>query len=210
MARYTGPVCRLCRRLGDKLLLKGDRCFSAKCAAEKRSGPPGQHGTSRRRPKVSERGLQLREKQRARYTFEVLEKQFRRHYHEAERRAGATGLNLLQILEMRLDNAVFRMGFAESRRQARQLVRHGHFLLSGRPTNIPSCEVKQGDVIAWAPVSIGEEPYEIAKASIKGRSIPSWVSVDVDNLTGRVISTPPREEMDPRINEQAIVEYYSR
>lgn len=210
MARYTGPVCRLCRRQGEKLFLKGDRCFMPKCAVERRGSPPGEHGRSRRRPKMSERGLQLREKQKARHTYGVLERQFRRHYREAERQPGMTGHNLLQTLELRLDNVVYRMGFAESRNQARQLVCHGHFFLNGRRTDIPSCHLKPGDIVTWALQSANLEPYQVAKAAIKGRSIPAWLNVDVQDLAGRVISIPRREEIDTRINEQAIVEYYAR
>lgn len=211
MARYTGAACKICRRHGLKLVLKGDRCFSAKCAVEpnKRPYPPGQHQQQRRR-KVSEFGTQLREKQKARYVYGVLEKQFRKTFAEADRREGATGENLLQLLEMRLDNVVYRLGFADSRRQARQLVRHGHFNLNGRKTDIPSCLVKAGDIVAVREASRKFDVFAAAMENIGGKVIPSWLSADTTAMTGRVLSTPSRTEVDGTINEQLIVEYYSR
>lgn len=208
MARYTGAVCRLCRRQGEKLFLKGDRCFTPKCAIERRPSPPGMHGARRRR--VSERGLQLKEKQKARYIFSVLERQFRRHYAEAARSKGMTGENLLKILESRLDNVVYRLGFADSRSQARQLVRHGHFTVNGRKTDIPSFIVKPGNVIAWKPGSTKLEYYKQMARGIQGKAVPDWLSLDLQTLSGRVITVPSRSDIDLRINEQAIVEFYSR
>ena len=208
MARYTGPVCRLCRRQGEKLMLKGDRCLTPKCALERRSYPPGQRRMRRRR--VSERGIQLREKQKARHIYGVLERQFRRCFAEAERRPGLTGENLLRILEMRLDNVVYRLGFADSRRQARQVVRHGHITLNGRKTDIPSCMVKPGGLVAWKEGSTKLEYYKRVAREIQGKTIPSWLSLDLQTLTGRVLSPPERSDIDNTIQEQTIVEYYSR
>lgn len=211
MARYTGPVCKLCRREGSKLLLKGDRCFTPKCVMEpnKRPYPPGQHQQQRRR-KVSEFGMQLREKQKAKHIYGVLEKQFRKLFAEAERRQGATGENLLQLLETRLDNVVYRLGFADSRRQSRQLVRHGHFEVNGRKTDIPSFLVKPGDVISVQERSRKLEPFTRAMENIASKTIPSWLSIDPASMTGRAISAPSRADIDAALNEQLIVEYYSR
>ena len=208
MGRYTGPVCRLCRRQGEKLMLKGERCSTRKCAVERRSLPPGQQRPRRRR--VSDRGLQLKEKQRARHTYGVMEKQFRRHFTEAERRPGITGANLLQILEMRLDNVVYRLGFADSRAQARQLVRHGHITLNGRKTDIPSCAVKLGDVIAWRERSTSTEYYKVLVEQIQDKMVPEWLSLDRQALSGRALAPPSRSDIDLRIDEKAIVEYYAR
>jgi len=208
MARYTGPVCRLCRHQGEKLMLKGYRCATRQCAVERRSLPPGQQRPRRR--KISDRGLQLREKQKARQSYGVLERQFRKHFAEAERRPGITGENLLQILEMRLDNVVFRLGFADSRSQARQIVCHGHITLNGRKTDIPSCIVKVGDVIAWRERSTRTEYYRILAEQIQDKIVPSWLSLEVENLRGQVLAPPSRTDIDLRLNEKAIVEYYSR
>ena len=208
MARYTGPVCRLCRRQGDKLMLKGERCTTRKCAMERRSLPPGQQRARRR--KVSDRGLQLKEKQRARHTYGVLERQFRRHFAAAERRPGITGENLLQILEMRLDNVVYRLGFADSRKQARQIVCHGHITLNGRKTDIPFCAVRLGDVIAWQEKSTNTEYYKMVAQQIQDKIVPQWLSLDREKLYGRVLALPSRSDIDPKIDEKAIVEYYSR
>ncbi|MFQ5925101.1 MAG: 30S ribosomal protein S4 [Dehalococcoidia bacterium] len=208
MARYTGPVCRLCRRQGDKLMLKGERCTTRKCAMERRKLPPGQQRARRR--KVSDRGLQLKEKQRARHTYGVLERQFRRHFAAAERRPGITGENLLQILEMRLDNVVYRLGFADSRQQARQIVRHGHITLNGRKTDIPSCAVRSGDVIAWEGKSTKTEYYKRVAQQIQDKIVPQWLSLDREKLYGRVLALPSRSDIDLGIDEKAIVEYYSR
>ena len=209
MGRYTGAVCRLCRRSGQKLMLKGDRCFSPKCAADKRGKPPGQQ-ISRRRRRVSDRGLQLREKQKARYTYGVLERQFRRTFSQAERQAGITSENLLVLLERRLDNIVYRLGFADSRAQARQLVRHGHIMLNGHKTNIPSCLVKEGDTISWREQSANNEYYKQLVQTVEAKTVSSWLSLDRKNLVGEVTSLPTPEEIDASFEGQIIIEYYSR
>ena len=208
MARYTGPVCRICRRHGMKLFLKGERCFGPKCGVERRTYPPGDHGQRRR--KQSEYGLQLREKQKARFIYGVLETQFRKHFEEAERRPGVTGENLLRILETRLDNVVYRLGFADSRKQARQLVRHGHFYLNGRRTDIPSALVKVNDVVEVAPSSRDSEYFKIAREGLAKKSVPRWLDLDMAGLRGRVLSVPGRDDIDTSINEQLVVEFYSR
>jgi len=189
-------------------MLKGERCNTRKCAMERRNLPPGQQRPRRRR--ISDRGLQLKEKQRARHTYGVLERQFRRHFAEAERRPGITGENLLQILEMRLDNVVYRLGFADSRVQARQVVRHGHITLNGRKTDIPSCAVKPGDVIAWREKSTNTEYYKRVMEQIQDKIVPEWLSLDRQALSGRALAAPSRSDIDPRIDEKAVVEYYSR
>ena len=209
MGRYTGAVCRLCRRSGQKLMLKGDRCFSPKCAVDKRGKPPGQQ-ISRRRRRVSDRGLQLREKQKARYTYGVLERQFRRTFSQAERQAGITSENLLVLLERRLDNIVYRLGFADSRAQARQLVRHGHIMLNGHKTNIPSCLVKEGDTISWREQSANNEYYKQLVQTVEAKTVSSWLSLDRKNLVGEVTSLPTPEEIDASFEGQIIIEYYSR
>ena len=208
MARYTGAVCRLCRRSGEKLFIKGSKCFT-KCTLDKRSSPPGQQQRGRRR-RLSDRGLQLREKQKARYTYGVLEKQFRRLFAEADRMSGITGDNLLVLLERRLDNVVYRLGFAESRPQARQLVQHGHILLNGRKTNIPSCLVKEGDTISWKERSTKTEYYKQLLEDIQARSIVSWLSLDKQNLVSQAISLPTTDDIGAEFDGKAIVEYYSR
>ncbi len=208
MARYRGPVCRLCRREGVKLFLKGDRCYTDKCAMERRPYPPGQHGQMRR--KKTEYALLLREKQKLKRIYGVLENQFRRYFEEAERQKGVTGENLLILLERRLDNVVYRMGFANSRNQARQLVRHGHILVNGKKVDIPSYLVEVGDEI-----SIREKSREIpfikeAIESIPRRGIPSWLEVDHDHFKGTVKALPTREEIAIPVQEQLIVEFYSK
>lgn len=208
MARYLGSVCRLCRRQSEKLMLKGERCMSPKCALERRNTPPGQH--LRRRRRVSERGTQLLAKQKVRYIYGVLEHQFRRHFAKAEKSPGITGENLLQILEMRLDNVVYRLGFASSRNQARQLVRHGHIFVNGHKTNIPSYAVNPEDVIAWREESKKLALYKIVAQEIQGKSIPNWLSLDMENLSGRVLAPPERSDIDANIDEHLVVEYYSR
>jgi small subunit ribosomal protein S4 len=208
MARYTGAVCRLCRRSGEKLFLKGSRCFTPKCALDKRPKPPGQQLGRRRR--ISDRGLQLREKQKARYTYGILESQFRRSFTRAERQAGITGENLAVLLERRLDNVVYRLGFADSRSQARQLVRHGHIMLNGRKTNIPSCLVKEGDTISWREGSQKTEYYKQLAATIEAKAVLNWLSLDRQTLVGQVLSLPTPEETDAKFDGKAIVEYYSR
>ena len=207
MARYIGSVCHLCRRCGDKLMLKGSRCYTQKCAMERRRRPMR---TRFRRRRVSDRGLQLVEKQKARYTYGVLEKQFRRAFAQAERQPGVTGDNLIALLERRLDNVVYRLGFADSRNQARQIVLHGHIVLSGRRTNIPSCLVKEGDTISWREGSTKNEYYKQVVAEIKSKAVPSWLGLDRDNLVGQVISTPTPEDAGVKFEGQSIVEYYSR
>src|SRR5437764_4713735 len=184
MARYTGPVCKLCRREGMKLFLKGERCFTPKCAIERRNQPPGQHGL-RRRGKVSDFGVQLREKQKARRTYGILERQFRRHFEMAEKSPGATGERLLQILETRLDNIVYRLGIADSRAQARQIVMHGHVLVNGVKTDIPSYICKPGEIIAVRPEHRNAEYFKSVAVTIGRKDIPSWLSLDPASLTAR-------------------------
>lgn len=210
MARYTGAVCRLCRRSGEKLFLKGARCFTPKCAVDKRPKPPGQAGAGRRRRRISDRGLQLREKQKARYSYGTLERQFRKIFLNAERQAGITGENLLILLERRLDNVVYRLGFADSRQQARQLVQHGHIVLNGRITNIPSALVKEGDTIGWREGSTKTEYYKQLTADIESKTVLNWLSLDKQNMVGQVLSLPTPEEVDAKFDGKAIVEYYSR
>ncbi len=208
MARYTDAVCRLCRREGTKLFLKGDRCFSAKCGIEKRAYPPGQHGQGRAR--FSDYGVQLREKQKVKRMYGLLENQFARTMKRASRMKGRAGENLLILLERRLDNVVFRMGFATSRSEARQLVRHGHFLVNGRKATIPSLQVKPG-----SKVTVKEKSRKIARIAgaleaLEGRSVPQWVEIDKENFEGTMKSLPGREDITMPIQEQLIVELYSR
>jgi len=209
MARYTDAVCRLCRRNGEKLLLKGARCFTPKCAVDKRPKPPGQ-GTTRRRRRFSDRALQLREKQKARYTYGVLEKQFKKTFRLAEKQTGITGENLLVLLERRLDNVVYRLGFADSRSQARQLVRHGHIMVNGHKTNVPSALVKEGDTISWREGSRKTEYYKQLVEDISSKTVLSWLSLDKENMTGQIISLPTPDEIDARFDGKAVIEYYSR
>ena len=209
MARYTGPVCRLCRRSGEKLMLKGGKCI-ANCILEKRAKPPGQQFRQHRRLRLSDRGLQLREKQKARYTYRMLERQFRRLFAEAERQPGITGENLLVLLERRLDNTVYRLGFADSRAQARQLVEHGHIMLNNHKTNIPSCMIKEGDTISWKETSTKSEYYKQLVESIKGKAVSSWLSLDKEKLVGKVSSLPTPDDIEAKISGKTIVEYYSR
>lgn len=208
MARYTGPVCRLCRREGIKLYLKGDRCFSEKCAIDKRPYAPGQHGQGRKR--TSEYGLQLREKQKARRYYGVLESQFGRYYEEAARRRGVTGENLLELLETRLDNVVYRLGMAASRPEARQLVRHGHFNVNGHRVDIPSYLIREGDVIVVREKSRDSSRIKELIEASASRTIPAWLEFDVENLTGKIVRKPTREEIDTPVEEQMIIEHYSR
>jgi small subunit ribosomal protein S4 len=210
MARYTGPVCRLCRRYGDKLYLKGDRCATPKCAFERRPTPPGQQQRFGRRRRVSDRALQLREKQRARFTYGIMERQFRRYYKAAARRVGITGETLIRMLEQRLDNVVFRLGFADSRAQARQIVLHGHIALNGRKTDIPSCATKVGDEIAWSPKGKRTELFNIMQETIQGKEVPDWLSVDAAQMTGRVVSVPDVAQAGAKFDPAVIVEFYSR
>jgi len=208
MARYTAAVCRLCRRSGEKLMLKGSKCIT-KCTLDKRSKPPGQQ-TARRRPRISERGLQLREKQKARYSYGLLEQQFRRLFAAAERQPGITGENLLVLLERRLDNVVYRLGFADSRAQARQLVRHGHILLNGHRTDIPSCLIKEGDTISWKPTSTESEYYKQLVKDITSKQVLNWLSLDKQNLVGQVLSLPTPDDIEAKFDGKSIVEFYSR
>ena len=208
MARYTASVCRLCRREGAKLFLKGTRCYTKKCSFERRPSPPGQHGVRRR--KVGEYGLQLREKQKVRRVYGVLERQFRNYFRVATTHSGVTGEYLLRSLELRLDNVVFRMGFASSRPQARQLVGHGHFAINGVPTNIPSYQLKPGDKVEVRESRRNREPFKTAKETLRSHNAPEWLSIDAANLAGTVADVPRRDQMPLDLNEQLVVEYYSR
>ncbi|BBD07141.1 30S ribosomal protein S4 [Desulfovibrio ferrophilus] len=208
MARYTGAKCRLCRREGQKLFLKGDRCYTDKCAYERRPYVPGQHG--RRRSKVTDYAVQLREKQKVRRMYGVLEKQFRAYYQQADLKKGVTGHNLLALLEMRLDNVIYRLGFANSRDQARQLVRHGIFMMNGHRVNVPSMQVKEGDVITVREESKKVPVIQEAQEVIARRGCPDWLEVDGSALKGEIKSRPVREDIQFPINEQLIVELYSK
>lgn len=208
MARYTDAKCRLCRREGEKLFLKGDRCFSPKCAMERRPTPPGP--ARRFRPKESDYGNQLREKQKVRRIYGIFEKQFRLYFARAQRMKGVTGSNLLVLLESRLDNVVYRFGFADSRAQARQLVRHGHFTVNGRKTDIPSFLVKPGDEIVVRDRSKGNAYFKERAQTISDTKVPGWLSLDISKMSGAVTVEPTREDIDYTLNEQLIVEYYSR
>ncbi len=209
MARYTGPVCRLCRRERMKLFLKGDRCFKEKCAIERRGYPPGQHGQRRGRRTMGY-GLQLREKQKVRRIYGVLEKQFRKYFAEADRRKGITGENLLVLLEQRLDNVVYSLGFASSRAQARQLVRHGHVRVDGRKVTIPSFQCRVSQVVQ---IKDGSRKNEFIRASVetaRGRGVPDWLELDAESYSGKMHRQPTREDIKLPIQEQLIVELYSR
>ena len=208
MARYTGPVCKMCRREGTKLFLKGDRCLSDKCSFNRRSYAPGQHGKSRR--KFSEYGLQLREKQKLRRIYGILEAQMIRYFELAERKRGITGEVLLQILETRLDNVVYRLNLAGSRREARQLVRHGFFRVNGKKVNIPSYQVKPGDVIQLKEGASDSLLIKGILEAVNGQNIPEWLELDTNVWTARVNSIPSREQIDIPVQEQLIVEFYSR
>jgi small subunit ribosomal protein S4 len=208
MARYTGPVCKLCRREGVKLFLKGDKCIT-KCTLERRSTRPGQHGSGRAR-KASGYALQLREKQKVRRTYGILERQFRKHFDTAARRPGKTSENLLQILEMRLDNIVYRLGFADSRAQARQLVCHGHFAVNGRKTDIPSFIAKPNDVITVRERSKGLEYFKTRELLLAQKGVPAWLNLDITSMTGRVTSLPSRTDLELPFEEQKVVEFYQR
>jgi len=208
MARYTGASCRLCRREGQKLFLKGERCYSNKCAIARRGYAPGQHGAQRK--KLSEYGIQLREKQKAKRFYGVLEKQFRRYFELASRRKGITGENLLQILESRLDNVVYRLGFATTRAEARQLVRHGHIEVNGKRVDIPSYIVKVNDVISVAEKSRKLERFKEILEVTGSKIVPKWLEADQENLTGKVVALPAREDIDLQVQEHLIVELYSK
>ncbi len=208
MARYTGPACKLCRREGKKLYLKGERCTSGKCALERRSTAPGQHGAAKK--KMGEYGVQLREKQATRRYYGVLERQFKNYYEEADRKEGMTGENLLILLERRLDNTVYRMGLAESHREARQLVLHAHFTLNGKKVNVPSILVKPGDVVAVKESSRASAKFKALAEALESKNAPKWLDVDKTNLQAKVVSFPAREDIDFDFNEQLIVELYSK
>lgn len=212
MARYTGPVCKLCRRENEKLFLKGERCYGQKCSFEKRAYPPGEHGRQGqwRRGRESDYKNQLRAKQKARRVYGVLEKQFRRYYKMALKSRGLTGFTLLQILESRLDNVIYRMGFAASRAQARQMVTHGHFMVNGRRTDVPSMLIKPGDMIEIRKGSQNKPLFKELKELVESRTVAEWVSRDAKALTGSILRLPERAEIDANLNEQLIIEYYSR
>ena len=209
MARYVGPVCRLCRREGMKLFLKGERCYGEKCGIEKRNVPPGEHGKTRKARLVGY-GLQLREKQKVKRTYGVLENQFRRYFEAADRQRGITGERLLQLLERRLDNVVYRLGLATSRPQARQLVRHGHFLINGRRVDVPSYSVDEGDVVSVRAKSAKNLSIQHAMEEVKGRGIPEWLVFEAETMAGRIASMPTREQINLPVQEQLIVELYSK
>ncbi|MBP2033096.1 small subunit ribosomal protein S4 [Clostridium algifaecis] len=206
MARYTGSVCRLCRREGLKLFLKGDRCYTDKCAFSRRGYAPGQHGQGRK--KISNYGLQLREKQKARRIYGILEGQFRKYYDRADRKKGITGENLLKLLEMRLDNVVFKLGYGQSRAEARQLVTHGHFLVNGKKVDIPSYQVSVNDVISISDKSKSSEKFKTFAENPK--TLPAWLEGNVENFEGKVVREPSREDIDVPVNETLIVELYSK
>ena len=208
MARYTGPVCRQCRRAGEKLFLKGERCFTPKCGVEKRRKTPGEQQPRRRR--ASEWALQLREKQKARQSYGVLERQFRTYFTDALRSQGATGDNLLQLLERRLDNVVYRLGFGDSRAQARQRVLHGHFRVNGRRVNIPSYRVRPGEVVSWKPASKERKFVQDTLRTVGQRLLPEWLSLDKAEMTATVERLPEPSEIDARVDTRMVVEYYSR
>lgn len=210
MARYIEAVCRQCRREGSKLYLKGDRCYSDKCAFSKRGYAPGQHGQGQARKKVSEYGIQLREKQKTRRIYGLLERQFRNYFEKAERQKGITGENLLVLLERRLDNVTFRLGFASSRTQARQLVRHGHFAVNGRRVDIPSFLVKAGDVVTVAEASKDAPIMKEMAEGLATKTVPAWLELNAAGLSGKVLRYPTREEIDVPVQEHFIVELYSR
>ena len=208
MGRYTGPSCRLCRRAGEKLFLKGDRCFTPRCAFERRRTPPGDQSRRRRRP--SEYGVHLLEKQKAKYIYGVFESQFRRYMAEAFSAPGITGMNLLRSLERRLDNVIFLLGFADSRKQARQIVMHGHFRVNGTKNNIPSYQVRIGDTISWKDSVKSTDFFKERTDGIPKRPVPAWLTLDQSDMSGSVISLPADEDLQQTIDSRLIVEFYSR
>ena len=210
MAKYTGPACRLCRREGTKLFLKGDRCFSDKCSVSRRAQAPGQHGVGTGRKRVKEYGLQLREKQKAKRYYGILEKQFKNYFVKADKKEGQTGENLLTMIERRLDNVVYRMGMADSRREARQLVRHGHIRVNGRKVDIPSYITKKGDVITLREQSRKSPKIKMLVENISARSVPAWISMDKENIQATITALPVRTDIDFPIEEHLIVELYSK
>ncbi len=208
MGRFVGAVCRLCRRSNDKLMLKGDRCFGPKCAAERRAKPPGPHMSQRRR--LSDRAVQLREKQKAKYSYGLFERQFKRFFADAEKRIGITGENLVVLLERRLDNVVYKLGFADSRAQARQVILHGHILVNDHRTNIPSYLVNEGDTIKWREGSRKTEYYKTLVESIKAKTVPAWLSLDRENIAGQVVALPSIDVLEVKFEPTSVVEWYSR
>jgi small subunit ribosomal protein S4 len=208
MARYTGAACKLCRREGMKLYLKGDRCYTDKCAVGRRAYAPGQHGMNRK--KTSGYGIQLREKQKVKRVYGILENQFRLLFAEADRQKGVTGENMLRLLELRLDNVVYRMGFGNSRKEARQLVRHSHFTVNGKKVNIPSYQVSLNDLIAVKASSKSSEKFKALAEEAAAKTAPQWLSVNAEMMEGRVVTLPAREDVDIPIEEHLIVELYSR
>ena len=210
MARYPGPACRLCRREGTKLFLKGERCFSDKCAVARRGQAPGQHGAAGGRKRTKEYGLQLREKQKAKRYYGILEKQFKTYFVKADKKPGQTGENLLTTIERRLDNVVYRMGMAESRREARQLVIHGHFRVNGKKVDIPSVILKKGDVITLREASRKSEKIKMLIENISARQVPAWIDMDKENIQATISELPTRADVDFPIEEHLIVELYSK
>ncbi len=211
MARYTGPRCELCRYIGEKLMLKGDKCASPHCPFERRSNTArGSRLKTKTRRRVSDRGLQLREKQKVRFTYGVLEAQFRRFFEEAKRQPGMTSDNVLTLLERRLDNVVYRLGFGESRPHARQIVRHGHIWVNDRRVDVPSYVVNAGDVVSWRPGSAKTALYKVVAEQVEARNVPSWLRLDEQQMKGTVVSLPTSEDVDSRLSGKAVVEYYSR
>lgn len=210
MAKYTGPACRLCRREGTKLFLKGDRCFSDKCSVARRAQAPGQHGVGAGRKRVKEYGLQLREKQKAKRYYGILEKQFKNYFVKADKKEGQTGENLLTMIERRLDNVVYRMGMADSRREARQLVCHGHFRVNGRKVDIPSYITKKGDVITLREQSRKSARIKMLVENISARSVPAWITMDKENIQATINALPTKTDIDFPIEEHLIVELYSK
>jgi len=208
MGRFVGTVCRLCRRSGDKLMLKGDRCFRPKCAAERRAKPPGPHVSQRRR--LSDRAVQLREKQKAKYTYGLFERQFKRFFTDAEKRTGITGENLIVLLERRLDNVVYKLGFADSRAQARQIILHGHILVNDHKLNIPSYLVNEGDTIQWREGSKKTEYYKTLVEGIKAKTVATWLSLNRENIVGQVIALPSTDVLEAKFETTSVVEWYSR
>ncbi len=210
MGRYTGPVCRLCRAQSLKLFLKGERCFTPRCAIERRKSPPGDKSMMQRRRRLSEHGMQLREKQKARHIYGVFEKQFRKYLEKAARSREVTGTALMQLLERRLDNVVYRLGFSDSRAQARQTVKHGHIRVNGRRATIPSYQVRPGDVVTWKEQSKETGLFKMVSANLQRKTPPGWLKMNPDDASGEVVSVPDSSEIDSSVDTRLIVEFYSR
>ena len=213
MARYNGPACRLCRRVGEKLFLKGERCYTPRCAVDKRRSPPGEQAANAgfaRRRRMSEHGTQLREKQKARYVYGTLERQFSNYMDEATRASGVTGDRLMQLLERRLDNVVYRLAFGDSRNQSRQLINHGHFEVNGRRVDIPSFMVKPGDVVSWREQSRSNNYFKTMKETLPKRTVPGWLQLNSENATGTVSALPAPSEIDTKVDTRMIVELSSK